>query len=57
MKANADKCYLLTSSNQESSTCIDNKITKNSKYEKLLGLKTNQKLNFDTHIKDMCKKT
>ena len=57
MKANADKCYLLTSSNQESSICIDNKIIKNRKCEKLLGVKINQKLNINDHIKDMFKKT
>ena len=56
MKANTDKCFLLTSSNQESSICIHNKIIKNSKYEKLLGVKINQTLNYNAHINNTCKK-
>ena len=54
MKANADKCHLLTSSNKESNICIDNNI--NSKCGKLLGVKIHQKLNFNAHINDICKK-
>ena len=38
MKANADKCHLLTSSNKESTICIDNNIIINSKCEKLLKI-------------------
>ena len=56
MKANADKCYHLTSSNKESSPCIDNNIVKNSKYEKIFGVKSDQKLNFNAHINDIRKK-
>ena len=36
MKANADKWHLLTSSNEESTICIDNNIIINSKCEELL---------------------
>ena len=56
MKANADKCHLLTSSNEESTICIDNGIIINNKCGKLLGVKINQKLNFNAYIIDICKK-
>ena len=41
MKANADKCYVLTSSNKESTICIVNNIIINSKCEKLLKIHRN----------------
>ena len=53
MKANADKYHLLTSSNKESTICIDNNIIINTKCEKLLGVKIDQKLNFNPHINDI----
>ena len=56
MKADADKCHLLTSSNEEWTICIDNGIIINSKCGKLLGVKINQKLNFNPYIIDICKK-
>ena len=48
MKANPDKCHLLTSSSDKVSICVDNCNIKSSKCEKLLGIKTEkagQKLN------------
>ena len=39
MKANPDKCHFLCSSNREVSLTIANQIIKNSKFEKLLGIK------------------
>ena len=42
MKANADKCHLLTGPNEESTICIDKSIIINSKCEKLFGVKTDQ---------------
>ena len=56
MKANADECQLLTSSNEVSSICFDDNIIKNIKCEKLIGAKIDQKLNFNAHINDICKK-
>ena len=54
MKANPDKCHFLCSSNREVSLTIENKMIKNSKFEKLLGIKP--KLNFNSHIHDICQK-
>ena len=56
MKANADKCHLLTSSNEESSVCIDDDIIKNSKCEKVLEVNIDQKANFNAHFNKICKK-
>ena len=56
MKVNADKYHFLTSSNKESTICIDNNIILNTKCEKILGVKIVQKLNFNAHINDICKK-
>ena len=56
MKANPDKCQLSTSSNKESGICFDNNII-NNKCGKLPGVKIDQKLNFNAHINDICKKS
>ena len=53
MKANADQYIFLTSSNEESSNCTDNDVIKKSKYEKLLGVKIDQTLNFNAHMNDI----
>ena len=56
MKANADKCQFLCSSNSEVSLTIENQKIKNSKFEKLLGIKLDSKLNFNSHIHDIYQK-
>ena len=56
MKANPDKCHFLCSSNREVSLTIENQIIKNSKFEKLLGIKLDSKLNFNSHIHEICQK-
>ena len=56
MKANPDKCHLLTSSSDEVSICVDNDNAKSSKCEKLLGMKIDSKLNFNMHVDEICKK-
>ena len=56
MKANPDKCHFLFSSNREVSLSIENQIIKNSKFEKLLGIKLDSKLNFNSHIHNICQK-
>ena len=56
MKANPDKCYLLTSSRDKVSICVDNYNIKSSKCEKHLGNKIDNKLNFDTHVDEICTK-
>ena len=56
MKANPDKCHLLCSSNSEVSLTNENRKTKNSKFEKLIGIKLDSKLNFNFHIHDIHQK-
>ena len=57
MKANPDKFHLLTSSSDELSICVykNNCNIKHSKCEKLLSLKIDNKLSFNTHIDEICK--
>ena len=56
MKANPDKCHFLCNSNNEVSLTIETQKIKNSKFEKLLGIKLDSKLNFNSHIHDICQK-
>ena len=56
MKANSDKCHFLCNSNSEVSLTIETQKIKNSKFEKLLGIKFDSKLNFNSHIHDICQK-
>ena len=57
MKANPDKCHLLTSSSDKVSICLDIHNIKSSKCEKLLGNKIDNKLNLNTHVYEICKKS
>ena len=45
MKANPDNCHFLCSSNREFSLIIENQEIKISKFQKLLGIKLDSKLN------------
>ena len=54
MKANPDKCHFVCNSNSEVSLTIETQKIKNSKFEKLLGIKLDSKLNFNYHIHDIC---
>ena len=56
MKSNPDKCHFLCNSNSELSLTIETQKIKNSKFEKLLGIKLDSKLNFNSHIHDICQK-
>ena len=56
MKANPDKRQLSCNSNSHVSLTIENQKIKNSKFEKLLGTKLDSKLNFNSHIHDICQK-
>ena len=56
MKGNTDKCYLIVSINEPMEIRVGESLIKSSTYEKLLGVKIDNKLNFDTHVKDLCKK-
>ena len=53
MKANPDNCHLLTSSSDKVSICVDNYNVKSSKYEKPLGIKIDNKLNFNTYVDEI----
>ena len=57
MKANPDKCHFLCNSNSEVRLTIETQKIKNpSKFEKLLGIKLDSKLNFNSHIENICQK-
>ena len=55
-KGNPDKCHLLVSSNEKTKLNMGEFSIENSDCEKLLGVKTDNKLTFDGHVSDMCKK-
>ena len=56
MKTNADKCRLLVSTNNTAKIKVGNFDITNSKLEKLLGVKFDQKLYFNDHISELRKK-
>ena len=56
MNSNADKCHLLVSTNNTVNIRVENFDIKNSDCEKPLGVKIDQKLTFNSHISDLCKK-
>ena len=53
MKANTDKCYLLISSTSQIELKIGNITLKSSIYEKLLGIKIDNKLKLNAHVEDL----
>ena len=55
LKANSDMCRLITSSSDDVSIYVENYSINCSKCEKLMGNKI-EKLNFDNHIDELCKK-
>ena len=56
MKANPDKCNLLTSSMTPTSINIKGYIINNGKFEKLLGVMFDCKLNFKVHLDNVLAK-
>ena len=50
MKTKPDKCHFLYNSNSEVSLTIETQEIKNSKFEKLLAIKLDSKLNFNSHM-------
>ena len=56
MKANADKCHLLVTRDTDLATKIGEFDVKNTREEKLLGIKIDTKLSFENHIFFLCKK-
>ena len=55
-KGNPDKCHLLVSTNEKTKINIGEFSIENNDYEKSLGVKVDNKLTFDYHVSDMCKK-
>ena len=56
MKGNTEKCHLIVSTDEPIEIWIGESLIKSSTSEKLLGVKIDNKLNFDTHVKGLCKK-
>ena len=56
MKANADKCHLLVSSDESCTAKIENFSIKNSTDEKLFGVKFDFDLSFVSQVTSLCKK-
>ena len=54
LKANADKCHLILSTDELFSVNIDNEVIKNSNNKKLLGINLNNRMGFDTHVANIC---
>ena len=57
MKANADKCHHLQSTNKKLKANISNYTIMNSDKEKLLEVTIDNHLKFKSHIKNLCSKT
>ena len=55
-KVNPEKCHFICSTNDTVSLIVEDRVINNSKCEKLLGVKFNHKLTFNTHIGDIYKK-
>ena len=56
LKSNADKCHLLVSPSGAVSLRVSECDIKNNECEKLLGVKFDNKLTFEKHITDICRK-
>ena len=56
MKANADKCHLLTNISENASLSIKNENISNSLNKKLLGIRFKNNFCFDDHVAYLCKK-
>ena len=56
MKENTDKYHLIVSTDEPIEIRVGESLIKNNICEKLLGVKIDNKLNFDTHVKGLCNK-
>ena len=56
MKANADKCHLLVTRDTDVTAKIGEFDVKNSREEKLLGVKIDSKLSFENYVSSLCKR-
>ena len=57
LKGNADKCHLITSSKTPVGIEVANMTIMSKEKVKLLGIHVDNRLNFDYHIRQLCKKT
>ena len=55
MKANADKCHLLVTRGTDVTAKLGEFDVKNSREEKLLGVKIDNQLSFENHVSSLCK--
>ena len=56
MKGNTNKCHLIASINEPIEVREGKSLIKSSTCEKFLCIKIDNKLNFDSHFKGLCKK-
>ena len=56
MKRNEDKCHVILSTHEDMHVEIDTSHIKNSCSEKFLGVKVDSDLNYEEHIRSICKK-
>ena len=56
MKGNTDKCHFIVSTDEPIEILVGESLIKSSACKKLLGIKIDNKLNFDTHVKGLCTK-
>ena len=56
MKSNPDKCNFTCSTSKKVSLIVENKVINNSTHERLLGVKIDSKLSFNTHKDHIYKK-
>ena len=56
MKGNTDKCHLIVSTDEPREIRVGEYLLKNSTCERWFGIKIDNKLNFDTHIRGLYKK-
>ena len=56
MKGNTDKCHLIVSTDEPIGIRVGESLIKSSTCEKMLGIKIDNKLIFDTHVKGLCTK-
>ena len=56
MKGNSNRCHFITSTNETHQILDSNSSIESCSFEKLLGNKTDSKLTFDDHVKDICKR-
>ena len=56
MKSNTDKCYLIIVNNQNNDIKVGNDVIISGNSVKLLGVTIDNKLNFNEHVDNICKK-